>query len=301
MPANSEASTQVEIVIDSHLDGDEVALALKSEIEARSLEMPLLPTVAAEVLASTQDDQTDAVRLAELIQQDQALASHLLRFVNSPAFRGSSEIVTLQQAIARLGLERLRDIALSVSLKGSLFKSGPHDALLSDSWHQSLRTALWSKEVARAARKNVEVAYLCGLLNNVGLPLIVNRACELDPEIEEERMRAMIETFGRAAGIMLMEAWSLPSAVSLVIRFLGDFAEAQNAKDMVAITEAGVFLAQSQITAGQAPVQDEDDDELSVQQVLMHPALQHLNFYPDDVASLLLYAEAIDTAVEGMV
>ena len=64
------------------------------------LELPVLPAVAIEVLASSVDEQADAKRLAQLIQQDQSLASHVLRVVNAPVFRGTTEIVALQQAIA---------------------------------------------------------------------------------------------------------------------------------------------------------------------------------------------------------
>ena len=80
---------------------DAVSASFSQELASRALEVPLLPNVAAEVLSSSLDDESNAARLAELIQQDQGLASHLLRVVNSPAFRGSAEIVALQQAIAR--------------------------------------------------------------------------------------------------------------------------------------------------------------------------------------------------------
>ena len=284
---------------DSFLTGDPIAAALEAEIAEKSLEMPLLPAVAAEVLSTAQEDEADVGRLAELIQQDQALASHLLRIVNSAAFRGSTEIVTLQQAIARLGLDRLGEIALSVSLKGSLFKPGPFDALLSDSWQHSLRTALWAKEIARIARKNVEIAYLCGLLHRVGLPLIVNRAGELDAELTDERMQMLIDAFAQPAGIMLMEEWGLPSAVSLVIRFLGDFANAQNATDVVATVDAAVAIAHAHVAALQAAANPEDA-VIEPAGVLLEPALQHLNFYPDDVELLLDHSTRIHLAVEGM-
>ena len=68
----------------NELTGDLVAATLETEIADKSLEMPLLPAVAAEVLATAQEEEADVTRLADLIQQDQALASHLLRIVNSP-------------------------------------------------------------------------------------------------------------------------------------------------------------------------------------------------------------------------
>ncbi len=221
-----------------------VVQMFRAELEARTLDVPLLPTVAAEVLSSSLDDQSNAARLAELIQQDQTLASHLLRVVNSPAFRGNSEIVALQQAIARLGMERIREIALTVSLKGTMLQKGPFENLVAQAWQQGLRTALWSKEIARAAIKNVETAYLCGLLHNVGAPLVINRISQIDATLEIAQMVELTDLFTTEAGLLLVEEWRLPSAVGLTIRFLDNFAEAKNAIDSVAVVSAGQFVAQ---------------------------------------------------------
>jgi HD-like signal output (HDOD) protein len=266
-----------------------VATALEQELNNRSIELPLLPNVAAEVLSSSLDDQSNAARLAELIQQDQGLASHLLRVVNSPVFRGTAEIVALQQAIARLGMERIREIALTVSLKGSFFRAGPFEHLVNAAWQHGLRTGLWSKEVARAAVKNVETAYLCGLLHNVGNALVINRACDLDANLSEADMVLLLETFAQQAGLLLVEEWRLPAAVGMCIRFQHDFHEAKNAMDTVAVMNAGAFLAEQQAL-----------QTLDMATVLQLPSIQHLNFYPDDIETLLGHAERIQASVEGM-
>lgn len=264
---------------------------LEQELAQRQLEMPLLPDVAAEVLSSTLDDKTNAARLAELIQQDQALASHLLRVVNSAAFRGSTEIVALQQALARLGMERIREIALSVSLQGTLFTKGPFDGLLQQTWQASLRTALWSKEIARQARKNVEVAYLCGLLHNVGVPVLVGRLTRMEQVPTEAQVNSVLDQLTTAAGIALAEEWSLPSSVTMTIRFLDDFSAAQNAQDLVAVIDAGKAFAEAE--------EDPASDELTGDLLLLD-SVQHLNFYPDDVEQLLALGEHIEMTVAGM-
>lgn len=270
-------------------EANDVGAAFGRELEQRSLEVPLLPNVASEVLSSTLDDKGNAARLAELIQQDQALASHLLRVVNSPVFRGSAEIVALQQAIARLGMERIREIALTVSLKGTLFNPGPFEHLVADSWMHGLRTGLWAKEVARAARKNVETAYLCGLLHNVGAPLVVNRVSQLADDLTEAEVVALVDQFAGPTGLMLVEEWRLPSAVGLCIRYQGNFAEAKNAIDAVAVVDAGSSIARWH-----------QRDELETEAVLQIDAIQHLNFYPDTVEDLLGHAEKISATVESM-
>jgi len=259
------------------------------ELSSRSIEVPLLPNIATEVLSSSLDDQSDASRLADLIQQDQGLASHILRVVNSPAFRGSAEIVALQQAIARIGMERIREIALTVSLKGTLFKPTPFDSIVTNAWQHGLRSGLWAKEVARAAVKNVEMAYLCGLLHNVGVAIAVHRLWQLNKDISDQELATLVDTFADDVGLLLVEEWRLPAVVGLTLRFQKDFQSAKNAIDSVAVSVVGAYFSQAQVNG-----------ELNVEHVLPHAAVQHLNFYPDDIEKLLQHAERIELTVEGM-
>ena len=274
---------------------DEVCHAVQTELDERTIEVPLLPSVAAEVTSSTLDDKANAARLAELIQQDQGLASHLLRVVNSPAFRGASEIVALQQALARLGMERIREIALSVSLKSTLYKKGPFDSLIEDAWQKGLRTALWGKEVARMAKKNVEMAYLCGLLHNVGISLIVNRLAVIAPDLSIDEVREVSNRLERSAGVLLVEEWRLPSAVGVCIRFLDNFDDAKNAQDLVAVVQGGLLLAQAQ-----QEILEEQEQELDTSNLVAEEVFQHLNFYPNDLHDLSEFAPQVQLTIEGM-
>jgi HD-like signal output (HDOD) protein len=270
-------------------DPGAVADQLEQEICAGKIELPLLPRAAAEVLASSLDDQSDAARLAELIQQDQGLATHVLRVVNSPAFRGATEIVALQQGIARLGMERIREIALSAALKGSLFKKGGYHRIMDEAWQVALASGLWAKEVARSVRKNVEVAYLCGLLHNIGTPLVLHRLDELAPGLERAEVDALLHRLTSMAGVQLAVAWELPDAVRTTIEHLGAFAEAGDDQDTVAIAECGVALSRWMCTK-----------TLLMREVMQLPAIEHLNLYPEDVEAVLEQQEKIKISMESM-
>ena len=266
-----------------------VTAQLEQEIAAGKIELPLLPGAAAEVLASSLDDQSDAARLADLIQQDQGLATHVLRVVNSPAFRGATEIVALQQGIARLGMERIREIALTAALKGSLFKKGAYDRVVDLAWQVALAAGLWSKEVARAVRKNVEIAYLCGLLHNIGVPLIMHRLGEVAPNLEPSDIDELLAPLMPMAGVQLAVEWQLPEPVRTTIEYLGRFTDAGDDADTVAIAECGVALGRWMCAKN-----------LLIGDVMKLPAIQHLNLYPEDVEAVLEQQEKITVAMESM-
>ena len=266
-----------------------VTEVIEIELNEGAFEVPLLPQTASEVLATTLDDGSDAMRLAELIEKDQSLAAHVLRVVNSPAFRGSSEIVALKQAIARLGMARIGEIALSVSLKGTVFSAGPFQSLIEQSWSYSLRSALWAKEVARASRKNVEIAYLCGLLHDMGQPIVINRCVALQPDIAQDTLVSAVDMLQQRVGLLLVQAWSLPEVVSTCIAHSGNFASELPDREMLAIVDAARVMATLQTA-----------DKFELDTLVQTPALQFLNFYPDDLEALALLTEQVDAAVESM-
>ncbi|MEC4671956.1 MAG: HDOD domain-containing protein, partial [Nitrospirota bacterium] len=96
---------------------EQVRTLLVDRIEKGELRLPLLPQVAHQVMTLTNDPDSDVTRLASLIQQDQALAGQILSVANSPAYMPRSPIVSLQQAVAWLGMKHLADMALMVSIQ----------------------------------------------------------------------------------------------------------------------------------------------------------------------------------------
>ena len=60
--------------------------ALVERIDKGRIDLPVLPQVAGRVMALAGDPSADAARLSALIHQDQALAAHVLRIANSPAY-----------------------------------------------------------------------------------------------------------------------------------------------------------------------------------------------------------------------
>ena len=269
-----------------------VRTTLQSELTVGSLEVPLLPQVATEVLSSSLDDQSNAQRLAALIEKDQGLASHIMRVVNSPGFRGSTDIVSLKQAIARLGMERIREIALTISVKSTLFKPGPFEDLVASAWEFGLTTALWAKEVARQSRKNVETAYLCGLLHNVGVPILVNRIDAMSSDLTQEEVIQISAEMAPTAGAMLIGKWHLPSFVATCITGLsGKSPRPEQSSELSAlqVVEASIILASTDVEKAPDP-----------KALGPLPEFQVLNFYPDDMVELIDRRDVVAETVAGM-
>jgi len=88
-PESPTASTPIE----------QLEQALIKRLERGEIELPLLPQVASQVMALTSDPSADAAKLSSLIHQDQALAAHVLRIANSPAYMPRSPVASLQHCL----------------------------------------------------------------------------------------------------------------------------------------------------------------------------------------------------------
>jgi len=265
-----------------------IARRLAAQIESCTLELPPMPGVAAEVMASSLDDQADTTRLAQLIQTDQALASHVLRVVNSPAMRASTEIVALRQAIARLGMNKIREIAVAAALSTSLFKQATYRDESEQAWRQALCAGLWAKEVARACRKNTEIAYLCGLLHNIGAPVVLRALGDISTvRLPQRDVALLLAKFGATAGDLLAREWRLPEPVIATVRWIDDFNASGQHVDSVAVASCAAHLARLMLLG-----------ELAAEPVAKLASIAHLNLYPDDVAALLELHDPIRTSME---
>src|SRR6186713_2863151 len=160
---------------------DDINRILHEAMADESIELPPPPQVVAEVMRLTRGDaageenaDSGAADLARLIQRDMALAGQVMRVANSAVYARRNPVVTLPQAIAWLGIREVRNIAFAVALKGQVFSSAYFRNEVTDLWRESVITALFAQEIARLKRRNVESAYLCGLLHRVGMAVILH-------------------------------------------------------------------------------------------------------------------------------
>ena len=159
--------------------------------------MPLLPAVAGQVLSLARSQDTRAAELAQVIHSDQSLVSHVLRVANSAAYGWNAQIVSLHQAVARLGFERIAEIALAVAVGGRLFRPDRRKAELQRLWSHSVAAAFCAQEAARLLRRNAETAFLCGLLHDIGKPVVLEAVQSVENSLGWE-LRAEI-------AVLLME------------------------------------------------------------------------------------------------
>jgi putative nucleotidyltransferase with HDIG domain len=273
---------------------EKVATMLRERIDQGTLELPVLPETAAQVVASTGREDCDLRALAELVRRDQAMATHFLRVANSALYLPKTKIVSLQQALSRLGMKTVREIALLISVKTRTFQVRGYERQLKEQFQHSLGAALFAQEIARMRRYNVEEAFLAGLLHDVGRPVLLQALVDLHKAAKLTPDNAAIEAAARVdhaqVGSALVAKWSLPASLADTIRFHHDPKSA--AGDV-----KGAMMASLADELSHHVLDTEPHDEARVRR---HVALDILNLYPEDVDKLLGLRERVTEMVAAI-
>ena len=273
---------------------DSLEQLLIERIRKGAIELPLLPQVASRILAMVYDPDAEAAKLAELIHQDQALAAHVIRIANSPAYMTRNPVVSLQHAVSMLGMNLMSELAFSASIKGSAFKVPGWDDEVKSLWHYSLASGAYAKEIARMRRFNVESAYLCGLLHGIGRPVVLQTLVALSKEqgstLSKELVHQLLDGYYIQVGLLVADDGGLPPPVVESIGFHVDYQYAKTAKQECMTTCLAGRLAKHFL----------DPDSMDEATVREHVIFADLNLYPKDVDALLAHKDKVRAVVEAM-
>jgi HD-like signal output (HDOD) protein len=273
---------------------EQVERALVERIDKDRIDLPVLPQVAGKVMALTNDPAADAARLSALIHQDQALAAHVLRIANSPAYMPRTPIASLQHAVAMLGVNQLSEIAVTISLKSGTVKIPGHEADVRQLWRHALASGAYAKEIARMRRYNVESAYLCGLLHAVGKPVVLKTvttiAGEMHIPLDSSTIIAFLDGYHSRVGSLIATEWALPPQVADAITYYGLYEQAPSHRQEAMMTCLADRLATYIL------VPDSFDDTT----LREHGVFADLNLYPNDIDALLSLKEKVVNLVDTM-
>lgn len=192
-------------------------------------ELPSLPFIIMQIIKLLDDPKATVNDLQQIIGRDQALAAKVLRLANSAFYGFSRKIATLSEAVIILGFNTLKSIAFAASAYKVFNKkltgySLEHGAL----WKHSMGTAMGARMIAKkAGLKDVELAFVSGLLHDIGM-LILNyyvneKAVEVYKVIEEKNINfvdAERDVFGFdhcTVGSRVAMKWRLPEILQEVL------------------------------------------------------------------------------------
>ncbi|MEM7229181.1 MAG: HDOD domain-containing protein [Planctomycetota bacterium] len=193
-----------------------------------------LPEITLKIIELVEDPSSTAQDLHNLISNDPALCSRILKVVNSAFYGLPRQIGSINRAIVLLGLNAVKNIAIAASLT-KLFRGGDLCPNFSarDLWIHSIATAAAAKLICDELRLGLpDEAFLAGLIHDIGILVemqakrseLVEMFTEMTfdsdgvpqvnmMDLEEKYIGATHCEFGAA----LCESWKFPQSFSYVV------------------------------------------------------------------------------------
>jgi putative nucleotidyltransferase with HDIG domain len=189
--------------------------------------LPSLSSAVMELLSSLNQDDIDNDVLATKIGQDPALTARTLKLANSSFYGMSFKSKTLREAVSVLGSRTVRRLATSAAMVDTFSGDIRCGFDVKTLWQHAIAVALCAGELARNSNVNQDMAYVAGLLHDVGrLVLATQRPAdyalamayraEHDCSVLQAE-RHQFDTDHAAVGAALIQHWRLPEELRQAI------------------------------------------------------------------------------------
>ena len=202
--------------------------------------MPSLSTTVTKVLEVCNQPNTSPNDLNKVISLDPVLTGQVLKLINSAYYSLPNYIASLTRAIIMLGINTVKNLALSTAILGSFNQEDSFQTLPMDQfWTHSISVGVTAKTLA--ARKGVPPAsreeyFVAGLLHDLGKIPMNNCLAEEYTQIVElaalgqtPLRNAEITVLGFDHGVvgkLIAEKWQLSANITETLSFHHEPSEA---------------------------------------------------------------------------
>lgn len=204
---------------------------VKTSIEKSVQDLPALPGVVTRILKETEDPDTCAQTIERMIGMEPALASKVLRVVNSAYYGLSGQVTSLAQATVILGLQQVRNLVLSVGAFSTMKPKTPRQNQMMESfWLHSFGTAAATQCISQRKKLSItegETAFVGGLLHDIGRLFLFSNFTQtydqvvayadhkkVQVEVAEKKLLGLTHS---DVGMQMAIHWKLPKALVRII------------------------------------------------------------------------------------
>lgn len=191
----------------------------------RSAPLPQLPQVMLQLIRACGKEKTDIDEVTQIISRDAALTAKLLAIISSSHVNLARQVTTIKSAVVYLGLDTVRNIAISSSaMQFFKFSKVTDNFNINRFWYHSYKCAVLAQRIAREKKQtNPDQYFLAGLLHDIGT-LVLRSAFPNEYEEIEARVNQgqsefdaqtdILKVDGPKVSAWLFKQWRLDPMIS---------------------------------------------------------------------------------------
>lgn len=195
-------------------------------INENRLQLPSMPLVALKALDVLRDPNATFADIARILEPDPVIAARVLRVVNSAAYSRRDPVKTLEKAVSQIGVKPMRILMVELAACQVFTSRSPGiRQTFKQIWEHCLAVAMLSRDLAShvSPRVDPDVAYLAGLMHDIGKPVVAGLLLEAERKLLEELdVPFMTETLWqktvaeahRGVGALVATSWKLPPSIA---------------------------------------------------------------------------------------
>jgi len=196
---------------------------------AMKTHFPSPPVICIKILDLVRRDDFTFQNLADVIVADPSLTAKLLKLANTPGYNISGSVTSVEKAVAILGANAVKIIALSFVVYTEFQKDtgGTFDTDLF--WRKSLTAAVASEQIAKSMTGSGGDLFLIALLQDIGVIIMSNwqehdyrliSKGARDENLLQHKLENDLYGFDHATlGAELFKSWNFPEEIYLPIQY----------------------------------------------------------------------------------
>lgn len=191
---------------------------LLDRIRTGNAALPVLDSQVGRISRLLSSSDVDLEELQSLVDSDANFSATVLRAANSAYYARGMPAKTIRDAFTRLGSRSVLNVITGAALQTRLRVRGPLASVARSQWINSIVTSRFCGEIAKALRRSDgERLQLLGLMHNIGEPLFIHLASELDLGADTDAVVAEMPAIHEAAGLALVRAWKMPPDICRIV------------------------------------------------------------------------------------
>lgn len=204
---------------------------LVEKIKQDALVLPTLPEIALRVREAADDPEINLNQMSDIIAQDPALSMGMLKVANSAVMGRSVKVETVNQAVTRIGLRRIKSIATAMAIEQVFVSENDIVSMyLKKSWDKTVDVSAVAVALITLYLQDhkhsplaLDTLTLAALVHNIGvLPILTEAEKHPDVFANPTFLQQAIVKLSSQVGGEVVKAWEFSEDMRQLVESWSD-------------------------------------------------------------------------------